>query len=275
MSFIDDIISGAGSLIGSIGNLFGGNSLGGNIVKTILTGFALNKVTNSINKQNSNDTSGGSTTSITPTPDTGVRLQIPPAGENRIPVVYGNAVLGGIITDVKMTNDNQTMWFVVTICEVTGTKMSDGQPSIFTFEDIYYNGNRVIFKTDGITASYSTDANGNIDRSIDGLVQIYCYANGSETPVVPDNYTNGSLSNAYALMPGWTSAHDMSGLVFALIKVTYNKDKGVTGMPNMSFDIRNSMTMPGDCLFDYMTSTRYGAGIDSAEIKDVQLNTIK
>lgn len=269
MSFIDDIISGAGSLIGSIGNFFGGNSLGGNIVKTILTGFALNKVTSSINKQNSNESGGGSTTSITPTPDTGVRLQVPPAGENRIPVVYGEAITGGIITDVKMTADNQTMYFVLTICEVTGNKMSDGNPSTFSFNDVYFNGNRVIFKSNGITASYMMDADGNVDRSIDGLVDVYCYANGSETPVVPDNYTNGSLSNAYAIMPGWTSNHLMSGLVFAIVKIKYSKDKNVTGMPNMSFAVQNTMTMPGDCLFDYMTSTRYGAGIDPTEIKDV------
>lgn len=270
MSFIDDIVSGVGSVVSSVGNLLGGNSLGGNIVKTILTGYALNKVTSSINKDNNTSSgSGGGTTSITPTPDTGVKLQVPPAGENRIPVVYGNAITGGIITDVKMTNDNQTMWFVVTICEVTGTKMSDGQASVFSFNDVYYNGNRVVFNSNGITANYTMDADGNVDRSISGLVEIYCYSNGSTSPVVPDNYTNGSLSNAYSLMPGWTSNHLMSGLVFALVKVTYNKDKGITGMPNMSFDIQNSMTMPGDCLFDYMTSTRYGAGIDSLEIKSV------
>jgi hypothetical protein len=266
MSFLSDIVKGAGSLISTVSGFLGSNSLGSNIVKTVLTGYALNKVTSSINKENARETSRAEST---PTPDSGQKLQIPPAGENRIPVIYGNALSGGIITDVKMSADNQTMWFVVTICEVTGTLMSDGKPSEFTFEDVYYNGNRVIFNSNGITASYSMDADGNVDRSINGLVEVYCYANGSETPVVPDNYTNGSLSNAYALMPGWTSNHMMSDLVFALVKVTYNRDKGVTGMPNMSFDIRNSMTLPGDCLFDYMTSTRYGAGIDPTEIKDV------
>jgi 1-deoxy-D-xylulose 5-phosphate reductoisomerase len=60
----------------------------------------------------------------------------------------------------------------------------------------------------------------------------------------------------------------MNNLVFAIVEVTYNKTKNVTSLPNMSFAIQNSMTMPGDCLWDYMTNTRYGAGIPASEIKD-------
>ena len=58
----------------------------------------------------------------------------------------------------------------------------------------------------------------------------------------------------------------MNDTLFAIVKVTYSRDKGVTGMPNMMFTITNSMKLPGDVLYDYMTNTRYGAGIDSANI---------
>jgi hypothetical protein len=37
----------------------------------------------------------------------------------------------------------------------------------------------------------------------------------------------------------------------------------------MRFKIQNSMTLPGDCIYDYMTNTRYGAGIDPAEINSL------
>lgn len=265
MSFIDDIIGVGKSVLGFVT----GDSLGSNVLKTVLTGYSLNKVTNSINKSNNTNSTSGSAYTSTPSPDSGVKLQIPPAAENRVPIVYGTALTGGIINDVKMTADNQTMWYAVTICEVTGNLMSDGQPSEFTFEDVYFNNNRVVFNSDGITANYMVDGDGNIDRSISGLIQVYCYANGSSNPVVPDNYTNGSLSPAYSLMPGWTSNHTMSELVFALVKVSYSKEKNITGMPNLTFSIKNSMTMPGDCLFDYMTNTRYGAGISPLEIKSV------
>lgn len=269
MSFLNDIVDTVGSVVstvsGAINNIFG--NTGGSIVKTILTGFALNQVTSSINKDNEKSSGAGSQQTVTPTPDPGVALQVPPAGENRIPVVYGTARVGGIITDVKMSADNQTMWYVLTICEVTGNLLSSGSASVSSIDDVYWNGNRIVFKSDGITTSYMLDADGNQDTSIDGLVQIYLYRDGSAYPIVPDNYTNGSLSPAYSIMPGWTSNHTMSKLVFAIVKVTYNKEKNITGMPNISFVVNNTMTLPGDCLYDYMTSTRYGAGIDPTEIK--------
>jgi hypothetical protein len=261
MSFIDSIVD----LGKSAWNFISSDSLGSNVVKTILTGYALNQVTKTVNAGNKASSETAKTS--TPTTNPGNKLQIAPAGENRIPVVYGTAIVGGVITDVKMSADNQKMTFAVTACEVTGTKMSDGQPSQFSFEDVYIDNNRVVFDSDGITASYMIDPDGNVNRSIKGLIKVYCYRDGSSLPVVPDNYTNGSLLPAYSRMPGWTSAYTMSKLVFAIVEVTYSQEKNITALPNMSFAVTNTMTMPGDCLFDYMTSTRYGAGINPLEIK--------
>jgi hypothetical protein len=168
------------------------------------------------------------------------------------------------------TNNNQTMTYVLTICEMTGTKLSDSAASSFDFVDIFYNDQRIVFDTTGgeagITAAYSVDRSGNIDYSIDGLVKVWCYNGNSTTPVAPVGYTNGSLPTAYAIVPNWTAAYTMSDLVFAVVQVNYSRDKGVTGLPTMRFNVRNSMTLPGDCLLDYMTNTRYGAGIPQAEI---------
>ena len=59
----------------------------------------------------------------------------------------------------------------------------------------------------------------------------------------------------------------MSDLVFAVIEITYNSSNGVTKAPSsVEFHVSNSMTMPGDCIYDYMTNTRYGAGIPVTEI---------
>ena len=260
MSFIDNIVN----LGKTAFNFLTGNSLGSNIVSTILTGYALNQVTDSMNKGNDNKT-----TSVTQTQqkETGNRLQLPPATENKIPVVYGRATAGGVITDAKMSSDNQKMTLCLTISEVTGTKISDGQASEIEFLDVYVNNNRVIFKSDGVTADYMMDPDGNVDRSIKDLVKVYCYKNGSTSPAVLDNYINGAPGTAWSVMPGWTSSHTMNSLAFAIVEVTYNRSKNVTTIPNFTFDIRNSMTQPGDCLYDYMTNTRYGAGIDPLEIK--------
>jgi hypothetical protein len=67
-------------------------------------------------------------------------------------------------------------------------------------------------------------------------------------------------------MPAWTINHAMNDLIFAIVEVTYDKTKGITSVPTFNFHLTNSMSQPGDCLFDYMTSTRYGCGIPSTEI---------
>jgi hypothetical protein len=59
----------------------------------------------------------------------------------------------------------------------------------------------------------------------------------------------------------------MGDLVFAVVEVNFNRDKNITQAPqSMKFHISNTMNQPGDCLYDYMTNTRYGAGIDAGAI---------
>jgi hypothetical protein len=258
MSFLDDIVDFASGAF----SWFTGSSATAGLARTALTGLALQQVTKSVNKQND----AVATAERTPPVDPGVRLQVNPDPEHRVPVVYGTAYLGGIVTDAVLTNSNQSMYYVVTLCELTGTKYSDDLQTTFTFNNIYWDDQKVNFSSDGITVSSTVDRDGNIDTSLAGLVKIYCYAGSSSDPVVPTGYTNNSLTQAYNVMPGWTSSHVMSDLVFAVIRVDYNKDKGSTKLGNTIFQLTNSMTLAGDCLYDIMTSTRYGAGIPAAEI---------
>lgn len=245
----------------AVGSWLGGNSLGSQLAKTALLGYAVNRMTASVNP--SNQTPGAASTN---TPDYGARLQVDPDPEHKIPVVYGMAHLGGIIVDAQASNSNQTMTYAVVIAEKTGVKISDNQPSAFTFNDVFLNDSRIVFKSDGVTVDYTTDRGGNIDYSAQGLVKVYCFAGNSTTPVTPSGYTNNSLQSAYAIMPGWTSDYMLQNLIFALVQVTYNRDKGITNLPTMRFQITNSMSKPGDCMYDYMTNNLYGAGIPSSEI---------
>lgn len=251
MSFLDDIVSAGRSVAGFLG----GSGIGSTLARTALLGYTLNQVNRSINRQNNQNTV-----------DKGVRLQVDPDPEAKIPVIYGTTFVNGIITDAELTNSNRTMYFCITLSEKTGTKLSDSAASVFTFKDIYWNDERVVFKTDGITVDYTVDRNGTVNSDYSGLIKVYCYNNGSANPVVPQGYTNASLSAATSVFPNWTVNHTMSDLVFAIVQIEYNKEKNITGLPKMDFQISNSMTLPGDCLYDYMTNTRYGAGIDPAEI---------
>ena len=251
MSFIDDIVD----LGSSIKGYLSGNSLGSILTKTVVTGLVLNQVTKSINRDNNKD--------IAPT-----RQQVNPDPKNKVPVVYGRALVGGIVTDAVLDSNNTTMYFVFTLSEVTGNlNLGAGSASEINIEDVYWNDQRLIFQSDGITVDYGCDVNGGeTNTKLNGLIRVYCYNNGSDSPVVPTAYTNASLDPAYDVMPNWTSNHTMDDLVFAIVRIDYDKEKDVTSLGEFKFRLNNTMYQAGDCLYDYMTNTRYGAGIAAAEI---------
>ena len=306
-------------------------------------------------------------------PDRGARLQVAPDPTHKIPVVYGSAHLGGIITDAVLTNNNTTMYYCITLCEQTGTVFSTGKDSRYSLNEVYWDDKRIVFQDDGVTAAYMVDRDSNIDYSIADLVKIYFFqssyqstdpgytitsymANTAAVPhysvpigtgsknffyyqgqtnfgsnnttsrlvsgdrVIITNHANtqqtmtGTVTNSnidcitanitsytgtvgslvanatirsyisqqpvfgysltsrvygYDIMPGWDSTYTMPDLVFAIVKVDYNKEKNLTGMPSIQFKMKNTMTLPGDCLYDYMLNTRYGVGLSPEEIKSV------
>ena len=51
-----------------------------------------------------------------------------------------------------------------------------------------------------------------------------------------------------------------------MVKVTYSQEKDLTYLPDFAFELVNTMTDPGDVLYDYLSSKIYGAGIADAEI---------
>ena len=90
----------------------------------VVTAIAINMVVSAAvsfafsmaNQPDSPSSEGGSAA-----PDTGNRLQVAPNTANKLPVIYGTAWTGGIITDMSITENNQVLYYVMSICEVTGT----------------------------------------------------------------------------------------------------------------------------------------------------------
>lgn len=254
MSFLDGLLD-----IGKTAlNFFSGNSLGSNILKTVITGYGLNKITKSINKS----TEKAKTTEE----ERGVTVSVRASTENKIPVLYGRAVTGGQLVDVRMSNNNNTMHYVYVLSEVTGTKISDGQPSQISFNNIYWSGYKMNFQSDGITLASLEDLQGNTRTNWANYVRVWCYRNGSNDGVVPVGYT-GTVPPAWTVVPGWTANWQMNALCFVVIEVNYLRAFNLTGIGNMTFDIQNSMTKPGDVLYDITSNTRYGAAIADGDIK--------
>ena len=250
-NWLEDI----GSAIGTgVDWLFGSDTgkLVLNIGGTALAGYALSQLTDSTK-----------TTDAATEPDKGVRIQIGPSPYNKIPVIYGSAVTGGTITDLMMSDDHLTMYFCFALCEQTGKlDVGRGADSQISFEDIYWDDKQVVFNADGFTVAGFKGSDQKVNADPAGLIQIYTFSNGSSNPVKPNTIVNAkNTAPAYSVFPKWTPTDMMSNLVFAIVKVTYSKAKNITSVGNIKFKIKNSLTEPGDVLYDYMTNPLYGASI--------------
>jgi len=250
MSFIDDIIDVGSSAL----KFLGGNSLGSALARTALTGFVLNQVTKSVNKGNNQQV------------DKGNRLQINPSTDTNIPIVYGDAYIGGKIVDAKLSEDNKTMWYCLALSEKTGNIFSTSTASVISFEGVYRNQLQIGFQSDGYTVANFSDEDGNVSTKPNGLIKVYPFSGGTNFPVKFSGYANGNTTLANALFPDWTANHLMSDLVFAVISIEYSKENDITDLGDFTFHLRNTMKQPGDVIYDYMTNTRYGAGIPPEEI---------
>lgn len=233
--------------------------------------FAINLVVStiiskSLRNDNSQQFSGDS-------PNPGNRQQIPPATDNKLPVVYGDAWLGGTIVDLSISSDNQMIFYVIALCEVTNS--DTGQtPDAITFGDIYWGGKKVNFKADGVTvASLTDESTGEVNTDVENYINFYLFSNGSYSPVNGTSSAISVMSNP-ALTYKWDATKLMSNTAFAIVRLNYNADKRVTGIEQTKFQVRNARYKPGDCFLDYMTNTRYGAALPLAQIDTASLTAL-
>jgi hypothetical protein len=204
--------------------------------------------------------SGGGLSGDSPNP--GNRQQLPPATDNKIPVVYGEAYLGGIITDLSISSNNQELYYVIPICEVTNNGADNIQ-----FGDVYFGGKKCVFdpvfeyKVTGLL----DESTGQTQTNVNGKLEVYLYRNGSNQPA-------NSAQSAIQVMqtPGlvyqWDGNKLMTNTAFAIVHLTYNNDAGITGIQQTKFQVFNSRFAPGDCFVDYLTNEVYGAAIPLSQI---------
>jgi hypothetical protein len=203
-------------------------------------------------------------------PNPGNRAQVAPATDNKLPVVYGSAYVGGAVTDLSITQDNQFMFYVLSISEVT----NNGNDA-FTFGNIYYGGKKVIFNANGYTVDALLDESTGIsDTSIaGGYIEIYLYSNGSNTPVNSSFTAINIMSNAN-LVYKWDSAKLMTNCAFAIVRLQYSQSRNIRGIQQTRFETINSRTDTGDCFYDYLTNTVYGAAIPENQIDTNSLDAL-
>lgn len=206
-------------------------------------------------------------------PNPGNRQQLPPSGSNKLPVVYGTAYVGGIITDLSITQDNQDIYWVFSLCEVTNTENGGGGDNI-TFGNIYWGGKRVVFNANGYSVAQLIDESTNQSQDVSGYMDIWLYNKGSYSPV-------NSTSNAISVMQSanliytWDNTKLMSNCVFAIVHLKYNQKRATTGLQQTRFQLTNTRKNPADCIYDYLQSERYGAAISPSLIDTASLDELR
>jgi len=241
-----------------------------------IAGFAINMVVSSIiAKAFSPDSNQNNTQQDRQNP--GSRIQVPPAGDNKIPVVYGTAYVGGIVTDLSITTNNQTLYYCMALSEVTNTEgYIAGGADVITFGDVYWGGKKVVFAGNGYdVASLLDESTGLSDTSVAGNLAFYFYNNGSSAPTNSafPAYSTQVMGNS-ALTYQWTSAQAMTNCAFVIVKITYNQDANLTGLQDTKFQITNTRKAPGDCFLDYFTSQRYGSAIPYSNVNTASLTAL-
>jgi hypothetical protein len=225
-------------------------------------------VTKAFSNQNSFDTgSSGSS------PNVGNRQQLPPATDNKLPVLYGSAFVGGQVIDLSISSNNQELYYVIALAEVTNTNIGQTADTI-TFGDIYFGGKKVQFQGNGYTvASLLDESTGVVDTTVNGKIEFYLYRNGSNTP------TNSSLTaiqvmQSAGLIYTWDDNKLMTNCAFAILHLSYSQSANIRGLEATKFQMTNSRTNTGDCIQDYLINTRYGCAIPASQIDTASLTAL-
>jgi hypothetical protein len=200
--------------------------------------------------------------------DNGVRLQVPPSAANAIPIVYGDAYMGGTFVDAVLSTDQQSMYYVLAVSCIS----PNGQ---FTFDTtkMYYGDRLITF--DSVTTTQviklTDQANPpNEDTKISGNLYISLYKadqsgvitslNGAAAP----STVMGGADIPAALR--WTGLRGMNGLAFAIVRLSYSRDADTTQLQPITFYAKHYLNgtgtaKPGDVWYDYMTSKVYGGAV--------------
>ncbi len=199
------------------------------------------------------------------TKDPGVKIQLPPSTDNRVPVFYGQSFTGAIIVDAEIKNQNNTMVY----CMVIGEKTDSGT---ITINDIYRDDTKLIFS--GATVTGATDPNATTSNNINGKIRCRVYAGGTAaTDQIFPLAASGQVA-ATTLMTTINASTSYANLVYSVIEMDYDAENGLQGLGAITYDINNSLNEPSNVLLDYLQNDRYGAGISSSDIDLTSFNDL-
>ena len=198
--------------------------------------------------------------------DPGVKIQLPPSTDNRIPVFYGNNYSGGIIVDAGISNQNNTMAYVMVI----GEKTDSGS---YIVNKVFRDDAELTFSGTTNTVSGQIDPNSTTSNNINGKIRINVFAGNAQSNVNQIFPTANKVA-AQTLLPTITASTNYEDLVYAVVSIDYDPENGLTGLGAITFKIQNTLNEPSNVLLDYLQNTRYGAGLSSGDLDLPSFNTL-
>ena len=202
-------------------------------------------------------------------PDPGIRQRIASDPNNKLPVIYGQGKLYGSITFADITSDNQTMAFIISLCE----------GPIESIDDIYWDNFRLTLDSNG-NVTNATDPDGNTDDFLNGNLIVKKFKAGGRCSPMETFSTKWNTNAANRTMPN---------VAYLYVELKYNRDESVTGLTNkLGAEVQGKLVRtfsgstlsstlsysnnPAECLLDYLTNTFYGCG-DVISDSDLDLNS--
>lgn len=210
--------------------------------------------------------------------DMGVRQQVPPSAVNAIPIVYGDAYMGGTFVDAVLTTDQKTMYYVLAISSISQANATLGTSAgVLNYDTtkMYYGDRLITFDASDLTKVVSlTDEAGNVDTKISGNLYINLYKSSNAGVITSANGASAPSTvmggSDIAVGQRWPASNrQMNNLAFAIVKLVYNRDADTTQLQPITFNLSHypngaSVAKPGDVWLDYMSNASYGGAIPPA-----------
>ena len=202
-------------------------------------------------------------------PDPGIRQRIASDPGNKLPVLYGQGKVFGSITFADITSDNQTMAFIITLCE--GPIQDIGQ--------IWWDDFKLTLDSDG-NVTNATDSQGATDDFLNGNLTVKKFKSGGRCSPMESFSTKWNTNAINRTMPN---------VAYLYAELKYNRDESVTGLTSkLGAEVQGKLVRtfsgstlssgtsysnnPSECLLDYLTNTIYGCG-DVMSDSDIDLPT--
>jgi photosystem II stability/assembly factor-like uncharacterized protein len=229
--------------------------------------------------------SGSQAASGADQPTPGSRIQLSPATNNKLGVVYGSAFISPIIVDAKISTDQQTMWYVLALTEVTDTgTLTLGDVDSATDSNIFWGDKQLVFDTvDKTKVVKWVNSNGQEDTKCNGFLYMYLYNDGVNSGV-NTGASATSIMNDVSIPADqrWNSsrytytgnAPSFYKTAFVIVKIIYNQDANITSLDQIKIKVTNSLTKPGSVIQDYLTNDRYGCAIPLAQVDTASMTAL-